>query len=173
MSSITYGTPPASAAPQALGPFPTEEMCIAAERLAEPSNKSFWTSEQRQKWDSDMAEAKASRAHYDQFTTELLRLNPKLGRYKLPSGTYFWHAAPGEQYMMGTKWGHGPCDERGLCGDIDVDRNTMSYSGNNGYNVILIGKGVPAVVDEPYTETGYFTIKQSCAPVKGWYETKQ
>src|SRR6266566_146595 len=36
--------------PQAIGPFPSEQMCLRAERMVEPNNQYFWTPEEKTKW---------------------------------------------------------------------------------------------------------------------------
>jgi len=154
----------ASIKPEAFGPYPTEAMCRAAERLAMPSNPAFWIDEDRQNEAKRKAWMEAAEK-YQARLAQLVKQNPKKGIYKLPDGTIF-----------------GVCGENGYdCPnkaepETQLDPESPSYVINQpptlGLWIKNPGKTIPPsprYSDYPHIPSDSYTVNEQCEPVKAWY----
>lgn len=151
-------------APMAMGPYPTEEMCVAAEKQVMPTNRDFWTQAERDDYDAKMKAFDTSYAKYRDWLHRLAVANPKPGKYQIDGAVFYKVEARSGQYFGGTS-----------CGETCIDWNRdgigveRSHWMSNGYN-FLVGPHIPVVSPMPRTEYDTYTVNQPCAAIKGWYD---
>ncbi len=143
-------------APSAIGPFPSEDSCIAAAHLAMPSNRDFWTLGQKAAFEHAKSAHDSSLAMYNDYVKRLIKTNKPDHRYKSASGIVWWFNQNAARSGMSTNTGYSwSCDENGLCTE-NADH--------------LSGPEVPKIEPYPFLPSDTYTVNQPCAAVKGWYK---
>lgn len=147
--------------PVALGPYPTEAMCVEAERQVMPSNEKFWNEQDRKDAAARAAYKKTSEAveaKYQARMDQLAKENPKPGRYKLWDGTVFNVCV------------NGNCgDHNGFwMGDEEPNKSVAFVQGKPGKS---IPPRVPDMKSPPILPADTYTVDQECQSVSGWYKS--
>jgi hypothetical protein len=146
--------------PEALGPYPTEAMCIEAERKVMPSNKKFWNDQDRLA-EHNRTLFSAQEMLYKSRLCQLTKENPKPGRYRLPDGTIF-------TVQIVFQWG-------GSAPECDATYNDKQ-NGTQALFAFIEGTPGKTIPPKPnydlYTSlpADSYTVDQECQPVKGWYQ---
>lgn len=147
-----------SASPEALGPYPSQEMCFAAEHAVAPNDRTFWLPAEYKLWkayDSAKWNHDAEEAAYTDLMRRYLETNPKPGRY------YVVGSNPREHFVVqGRETGWSSSS-----GEIFSDTDGVAAYGSE-IEKRMTKTIVPDAPEKLGADT--YTVIQPCAPVRGW-----
>ena len=156
---------PVNYAPQALGPYPSLEMCVAAERGVAPSHRGFWTTAEKKLWekyDWQLAERQAQESAYADTMAWWFKRNPKPGRYVILPGGGKYKGAHFETLGKVTDVVYSP--EVGQTIERSATEGAEATSPDIWQKIVTTEWPTPP---EKLPADSY-TILDECAPVHGW-----